>query len=161
MLHRRSRRSDAGDCSAADDGDTGNLVGISAGRLDVGRSARIKERRRRPNDAFSTAARWVGGVVDAVLLLLDLTSIAADADDGDAASQLRQSSAASAVVVRGGLLDLHRDLGDAALDLKPFLPAPSTIVVFSFSMRTFLARPSMLSVILKLDAGLPRSPGRR
>jgi len=45
------------------------------------------------------------------------------------------------VVSRIGVLDLRLDLGDAALDV----PAPLTIVVFSLSIITFLALPSMSS----------------
>jgi hypothetical protein len=48
-----------------------------------------------------------------------------------------------AVVVGGGLLDLRLDLGNAAVDV---LPAPLTIVVFSLSIVTFLALPSMSSL---------------
>ncbi len=58
-------------------------------------------------------------VVDAVLALLDLDlGGAADADDGNAARQLGQTLLQLlAVIVRGGLLDLRLDLGDAALDV--------------------------------------------
>ena len=59
------------------------------------------------------------GVVNAVLLLLDLDlGRAADLDDGDAAGELGQALLELlAVVVRGGLLDLRLDLGDAALEV--------------------------------------------
>ena len=86
-------------------------------------------------------------VLDAVLLLLHLDlGRTADADDRDAACELRQTLLELlAIVIRGRLLDLRLDLGDAALDLVR-LPAPSMIVVFSFSMRTRLAGPSISSV---------------
>jgi hypothetical protein len=104
---------------ATHDVDAGGLVGIGAGRLDGGRSAQQGDAAA-GNDAFLDGrAGRVQRVVDAVLLLLDLDlGRAADADDGDAASQLGQTLLQLlAVVVRGGLLDLLLDLGDAALDL--------------------------------------------
>src|SRR5690606_744006 len=60
----------------------------------------------------------VQGVVDAVLLLLDLDlGRAADAQDGDAAGQLGQALLQLlTVVVRGGVLDLTLDLADAGFD---------------------------------------------
>ena len=72
------------------------------------------------NDAFlDRRAGGVEGVVDAVLLLLDLDlGRAADADHRNAAGELGQTLLQLLlVVVRGGLLDLRLDLGDAALDL--------------------------------------------
>ena len=96
------------------------------------------------------------GIVDAVLALLDLDlGRAADADDGDAGGELGQPLLQLlAIVVGGGLLDLRLDLADAAL-ISLFEPAPSTMVVFSFSITTFLARPSMLSVTF--SSLMPRS----
>src|SRR4029450_2026475 len=91
----------------------------------------------------------------------------ADADHRDAAGQLGQPLLQLlAVVVGGGLLDLLLDLGHAALDLgllagagalwsSGFFAGPSTIVVVSFSITTFLARPSMLSVTF--SSLMPRS----
>ena len=72
------------------------------------------------NDALLD--RRTGGierVVDAVLPLLDLDlGRAADADDRDAAGELRQPLLQLLlVVVRGRLLDLRLDLADAGLDL--------------------------------------------
>src|SRR5215203_7563303 len=61
----------------------------------------------------------VKSVLDAVLLLLHLDfRRTADADDRHAARELRQTFLEFlTVVVRGGLLDLRLDLGDAALDI--------------------------------------------
>jgi hypothetical protein len=96
------------------------------------------------------------GVVDAVLALLDLDfRRAADADDAHAARELRETLLQLlAVVVRGGLLDLRLDLLDAA-SISVLEPAPFTMVVFSFSITTFLARPSMLRVTF--SSLMPRS----
>ncbi len=83
-------------------------------------------------------------VVDAVLLLLDLDlGRTADADDRHAARQLGEALLQLFLVIVGGrLLDLRLDLGDWP-SMSFFDPAPSMIVVFSFSIRTRLARPSM------------------
>ena len=100
------------------------------------------------NDAFlDRGLGRVHRVVDAVLLLLHLDlGRAADPDHRDAAGELGETLLQLLlVVVRGRVLDLRLDLRDAA-SMSAFLPAPSMIVVFSFSMRTRLARPSIGSV---------------
>ena len=96
-------------------------------------------------------------VVDAVLALLDLgLGRTADADDRHAAGQLRQPLLQLlAVVVRGGLLDLRLDLRDPALDLVLARRRRRRSVVFSFSIITRLARPSMSSVTF--SSLMPRS----
>ncbi len=70
-------------------------------------------------------ARRVDGVLDAHLLLLHLgLGRGADADDRDAARELRQPLLQLlAVVVRGRLLDLVADGGDAPLDGLTFARA--------------------------------------
>ena len=73
------------------------------------------------DDAFlDRGAGRMHRVVDAVLALLDLDlGGAADADDRDAAGQLRQPLLQLlAVVVRGRLLDLRADLRAARLDVR-------------------------------------------
>ena len=78
-------------------------------------------------------------VVDAILPLLDLDlGGTADPDHRDAAGQLREPLLELLLVVIGGrLLDLRLDRRDAALDVLG-RPGPSTIVVFSFSIRDAL-----------------------
>jgi hypothetical protein len=86
----------------------------------------------------------VQGVVNAILAFLDFHfGRTADLDDGHAASQLGQTFLQLfAVVVAGGDFDLRLDLLDAAL-MSSAEPRPSTIVVLSLSIVTFLAWPSM------------------
>jgi hypothetical protein len=101
------------------------------------------------NDAFFDGrATRVQRVLDAGLLLLHLgLGRGADVDLGDPAGQLGQALLEFlAVVVAGGAFDLVLDLLDAALDVFA-LPAPSMMVVFSLSMRTFLAAPRSLTVM--------------
>ena len=71
------------------------------------------------NAFLDRRAGGVEGVVDAVLLFLDLDfGRAADADHRDAARELGQTLLQLlAIIVRGGLLDLRLDLGDARLDV--------------------------------------------
>src|ERR1700729_649630 len=72
------------------------------------------------NDAFFNGGpRRVHGVLDAILLLLNLDfGRAAHTDDGDAASQFGEALLQLLLVVVGGrLLDLRLDLGDAAFDV--------------------------------------------
>src|SRR5690606_2787040 len=104
---------------ATDDVDAGGLVGVvdlqrgqHLGGLQQGHAAAR-------DDAFvGSGSGCVQGVVDAVLLLLDLDlGRAADAQDGDAAGQLGQALLQLlTVVVRGGVLDLTLDLADAGFD---------------------------------------------
>ena len=127
------------------DADAGLLVGVLA--LELGdRDLGAQERNAAAgDDAFlDRRAGGVERVVDAVLLLLDLDlGRAADADHRDAAGELGQPLLQLLLVVVGRrLLDLRLDLGDPALDVG-FLPAPLMIVVFSFSIRTRLALPSI------------------
>jgi hypothetical protein len=81
-------------------------------------------------------------VFDASFLLLHLgLGRGADIDDGHTTGELGQAFLQLlAVVIRGGLFDLAADLVDAALDLGA-LAVPSTMVVFSLSTTTLLARP--------------------
>src|SRR5208337_2958126 len=106
---------------AQHDLDAGLLVGVLALELgDRGLGAQQRNAAAR-NDAFlDRRAGGVEGVVDAVLLLLDLDlGRAADADHRDAARELGQTLLQLlTVVVRGGLLDLRLDLTDAALDVR-------------------------------------------
>src|ERR1044072_4581952 len=108
---------------AADDGHANLLVGVALALL-VG--AELVERLRRTHqrdtaardDAlFDGRARGVHGVLDATLLLLQLgLGRRADADDRDAADELRQTLLQLlAVVVRGGVLDLRTDSLDTSL----------------------------------------------
>jgi hypothetical protein len=92
-------------------------------------------------------AGGVQGVLDAGLLLLHLgLGGGADVDDGHAAGQLGQAllELLAVVVAGGGLLDLGADLAMRPL-MSAFLPAPSTMVVLSLSMTTFLALPRSAS----------------
>src|SRR5262249_25117552 len=103
----------------ADDVDAGFLVRVGARRLDRLRGAQ-KCYAAAGDDAFLDGrAGRVEGVIDAVLLLLDLDlGRAADAHNRDAASELGKALLQLlAVVVRGCLIDLLLDLGDATLDL--------------------------------------------
>ena len=109
------------------------------------------------HDAFlDRGAGGVERVLDAILLFLDLDlGGAADADHRDAAGEFGQPLLQLlAVIVGGGLFDLRLDLLTRA-SISFFLPAPSTMVVFSFSITTFLARPSMATVTF--SSLMPRS----
>jgi hypothetical protein len=98
----------------------------------------------------------VQGVVDAVLLLLDLDlGGAADTDDADAACELGEPLLQLlAVVIGGGLLDLRLDLGDAAVDVLARACSVDDGGVFLLD-DTFLARPSISSVTF--SSLMPRS----
>ena len=106
---------------------------------------------------FDRGAGRVHGVLDTVLALLHLDlGGTADTDHRHAAGQLGQALLQLLlVIVRGGLLDLRADLGAAALDVRFFLPPPSTTVVSSLVMITFLAVPSMSRVTF--SSLMPRS----
>src|SRR6185437_12539024 len=105
--------------SLANDGDAGGLVGIRAGRLDVGGGAQQGDAAASHDAFFNSRAGCVQGVVNAVLLFLDFDlGRAADADNRDATGELGQTFLQLLlVVVRRGFLDLLLDLGNAALDL--------------------------------------------
>src|SRR5208337_5143281 len=103
------------------DVDAGLLVGVFALELGDRALGAPKRDAAARNDAFlDRRAGGVEGVVDAVLLLLDLDlGRAADADDRDAASELGETLLQLLlVVVRGRLLDLRLDLADARLDFR-------------------------------------------
>ena len=89
----------------------------------------------------------VQGVFDAILLFLHLgLGGRTDIDDGNAAGQLGQTLLQLlTVVVRRGVLDLLLDLSLMRPWMSAFLPAPSMMVVFSFSMVTCLAVPRSAS----------------
>ena len=94
-------------------------------------------------------------VVDAILALLHLDlGGAADADHRHAARELGQPLLQLlAVVVGGGLLDLGLDLRAMRPSMSFFLPAPSTIVVFSLSIDHLLgAAEHGERHVLELDA---------
>ena len=93
-------------------------------------------------------------VLDPRLLLLHLgLGRCADLDDRHAADELREPLLQLlAIVVRGGLVDLRADLLDPTLDGRVPLPSPSTMVVLSLSMVTFLALPrSSMPDVLELQ----------
>src|SRR5690606_23050356 len=96
----------------------------------------------------------VEGVVDAVLLLLDLNlGRTADADDGNAASQLGQTLLELlAIVVRGGLFDLLLDLGHAAFDLRLLASAVDDGGVLLGDLHLLGAAEHVQADILELDA---------
>jgi hypothetical protein len=81
------------------------------------------------------------------------TSVTANADDGNAACELGKTFLQLlAVVVGGGVLDLLADLGNAA-SISAFLPAPSTMVVFSLVDRDLLgAAQHVQGDVFELDA---------
>ena len=83
------------------------------------RSAQQRDAAAGDDAFFDGRAGRVQRVVDAVLLFLDFDfGRAADADHRNAAGELGETLLQLLlVVVRGGLLDLLLDLGDAALDL--------------------------------------------
>ena len=87
----------------------------------VERLARAQQRHAAAGDdaLFDRRLGRVHRVFDARLLFLHLgLGGRTDLDDGDAADELRQPLLQLlAVVVGGGLLDLHADLLDAALDV--------------------------------------------
>src|SRR6266508_3719163 len=104
----------------AHDLDAGLLV-VVVGAYPLQGLARAQQRHAAARqDAFlDRGAGRMHRVIDAVLALLDLDlGGAADADHRDAAGELGEPFLQLlTVVVRGGLLDLRLDLGDAALDL--------------------------------------------
>ena len=103
----------------AHDVDAGLLVGIGdLHGVERGDGAQQRDAAARRNAFLDRRAGGVEGVVDAVLLLLDLDlGRAADADHRDAARELGQTLLQLlAIIVRGGVLDLRLDLGDARLD---------------------------------------------
>jgi len=79
-------------------------------------------------------------------------------DHRDAARELGQTLLQLlTVVVRGGLLDLRLDLGDAGLDVLLFLPAPLTTVVFSLSITTLPSAVVPACSRLTLSSFMPNS----
>ena len=104
---------------------------------------------------FDGRAGRVQRVLDARLLLLHLDlGRRADADDRDAADELREALLELlAVVVRRGLLDLRGGSVFTRASMSSFLPAPSMIVVLSLSIVMRLARPrSVEREVLELEA---------
>src|SRR5690606_7202800 len=102
-----------------DDLDSGILIVVVA--LDVDRvgGPEQSDATARNHAGLDGRAGRVESVVDAVLALLHLDlGGAADLDHRNAAGELRQTLLQLlAVIVGGGLLDLHLDLGDAGLDV--------------------------------------------
>ncbi len=79
----------------------------------------------------------------------------ADADDRDAARELGKTLLQLlAIVIRCRVGNLRLDLSNTRFDVG-LEPAPSMIVVVSFSMRMRLARPSICSVTF--SSLMPRS----
>jgi len=108
----------------------------SAWRTRLALRRRGARRRRRPADAFPTAALSRACVLDAILALLHLDSVAPPTRiTATPPASFASRSAASRVVSRSGLLDLRLDLGRCALDVV-LLARALTIVVFSFSIIT-------------------------
>ncbi len=106
---------------------------------------------------FDGRARGAEGVLDAVLLLLELDfGGGADLDDGDAAGELAEALLQLLAVPVGGRgLESGLDLADAALDVPSLVPWPSMIVVSSLAMTTRRARPrSSISARVQLAAEL-------
>src|SRR6185295_16748508 len=106
----------------ADDLDAGLLVvvlGLDA--LELLGGAQQGDAAARYDAFFNRRTGRMHRVVNAVLALLDFDfGRAADADHRDAARELGQTLLQLlAVVVRGGLLDLRLDLGNARLDVGP------------------------------------------
>ncbi len=103
----------------AHDVDAAGLVVIDALEA-IKRLGGIEQSRAAARDDafFDSRAGCVESVIDAILALLDFNfRRAADLDDGNAASQLRQAFLQLfLVIVRGGVLDLLTDLLGAALD---------------------------------------------
>ena len=100
--------------------DAGLYIGVFIAELADRRLGAQQRDAAAGNDAFlDRGLRRVHGVVDAILLLLDLDlGRAADADHRDAAGELGQALLQLLLVVVGGrLLDLRLDLRDAALDV--------------------------------------------
>jgi hypothetical protein len=89
---------------------------------------------------FDGGAGGVHGVVHAVFAFFHFDfGRAADADNGNAASQFGQTFLQLFLVVVGrGFFDLRLDLGDAGFDVL-LLARPSMMVVSSLVMRTFFA----------------------
>jgi hypothetical protein len=96
----------------------------------------------------------VHGVVDAVLLLLDLDlGRAADADHRDAARELRETLLQLLlVVVRGGLLDLRLDLADPGLDVGLLAGAVDDRRVLLLDAHPLGAAEHVDRDVLELDA---------
>ena len=101
---------------------------------------------------FDRRTGRVQSVLDARLLLLHLDlGRRTDLDHGDAAGELGNALLQLLLVVVGGrFLDLLADALDAAL-MSAALPAPSMMVVFSFSTSTFFASPRSFSVAFSSD----------
>jgi hypothetical protein len=84
------------------------------------------------------------GVVDAVLLLLDLDlGRAANADDRDAPANLARRSCSFSLSSSEVVSSICALIWAIRASMSFFDQAPSMIVVFSFSMRTRLALPSI------------------
>src|SRR5215207_526926 len=103
---------------ALDEADARQRVALHFELLQRPRRAHQRDAAAGDDALLRGRARRVDGVLDAHLLLLHLgLGRGADAEDGDAARELRQALLQLlAVVVRGRLLDLVADGGDATLD---------------------------------------------
>ena len=112
-----------------------------------------------PGTIPSSTAAFVACMASSTRAFFSFISVsvaAPDLDDRDTTHQLRQPLLQLlAVVVRGRVLDLRAELLDPTLDGGLRVPAPSTIVVLSLSIVTFLALPR--SSILMLSSLMPRS----
>src|SRR5690606_980201 len=103
----------------ANDVDAGILIRVRTRHAQLARSAQKRGATAGHDSFLNGRAGRVQGIIDAVLALLDLDlGGATDANDRNAAGELRQAFLQLlAIVVGGGLLDLLLDLGDATLDL--------------------------------------------
>ena len=128
------------------DVDAGLDVAIVAAEFsDRGLGAQKRNAAPRHDAFFNSCLRAVHRVFDAILLFLDLDlSRTADADNRDAARELRQTLLQLLlVVVRGRFLDLRLDLANAALDVLLLARAVDDRGVFLLGCaRAWLCRAS-------------------
>src|SRR5215208_6060331 len=122
--------------------------------LDGGRRTQERDAAAGDDALLDRGADRVHRVVDSILLLLDLDlGRAADADDRDAARELRQALLELlAVVVRGRLLDLRLDLGDACLDIRLLAGAVDDRRVLLLDAHALGAPEHLERHVLELDA---------
>ena len=146
---------DGGLKRAQHDVDAGLDVGIVGRELADRRLGAQQSRAAAGNDAFFDGRLGgVHGIVDAILLLLDLDlGRAADADDRDAACELGEALLELlTVVVRGGLLDLRLDLRDAGFDVLLLAGAVDDRGVFLLDADALGAAEHVEGDVLELDA---------